>query len=242
MLTSEDGYSTDARPVFELFSSQEEADTRLILHLKYVDDTSQAERVIVRSTDTDVFLLLLHFIPQFTHLQNVKFDTGLGDKRVWIDIKSLHQSMSEDLISSLLGFHAFTGCDSTSSFVRKGKLKPLRFLTNSREFQSIFQDIGEQPHTSDITRKGLEKFTCKIYGGSEISNINTLRYLKAQERFPQKGAKLLFKKYNADLSLLPPCLLSLQLHIDRANYQTYVWKQALNAYPELPSLEENGWV
>ena len=149
--------------------------------------------------------------------------------------------MSEDLISSLLGFHAFTGCDSTSSFVRKGKLKPLRFLTNSREFQSIFQDIGEQPHTSDITRKGLEKFTCKIYGGSEISNINTLRYLKAQERFPQKGAKLLFKKYNADLSLLPPCLLSLQLHIDRANYQTYVWKQALNAYPELPSLEENGW-
>ena len=105
----------------------------------------------------------------------------------------------------------------------KKKLKPLRFLTNCREFQSIFQDIGEQPHTSDITRKGLEKFTCKIYGRSEISNINTLRYLKAQERFPQKGAKLLFKKYNADLSLLPPCLLS------------------LNAYPELPLLEENGW-
>ena len=131
LLTSEDGYSTDARPVFEIFSSQEEADTRLILHLKYVDDTSQAERVIVRSTDTDVFLLLLHFIPQFTHLQDVKFDTGLGDKRVWIDIKSLHQSMSKDLISSLLGFHAFTGCDSTSSFVRKGKWKPLRFLTRA---------------------------------------------------------------------------------------------------------------
>ena len=81
LLGSEDGLSTDARPIFELFSSQEEADTRLILHLKYVNDTSGAERVIVRSTETDVFLLLLHFVPQFTNLRDVKFDTGVGDKR-----------------------------------------------------------------------------------------------------------------------------------------------------------------
>ena len=243
LLTSEDGLSTDMRPIFELFSSQEEADTRIMLHLKYANDTSRAESVIVRSTDTDVFLLLVHFLPQFTNLRDVKFDTGVGDRRRWIDVNFLYQSMSADFISSLLGFHAFTGCESTSSFVRKGKLKPLRFLINSKLIQSVFQDIGNQPHISEKTRKDLEKFTCKIYGGTVISNIDTLRYLKAKERFRfhAKGTRLVFEKDNADLSLLPPCRTSLQLHIDRANYQTYVWKQSLNAYPELPSLEENGW-
>ena len=243
LITSEDGISTDARPIFQLYSSQEEADTRLILHLKYINDKSGAVRAIVRSTDTDVFLLLLHFCPQFDHLTGLKFDTGVGDRRRWIDISLLHQSMNEDLISSLLGFHAFTGCDSTSSFVRKGKLKPLRFLNNSKHFQSTFQGIGEQPSISKEIKEELENFTCKMYGSSGISNINTLRFVKAKERFGfhSKGTKLVYEKDNADLSLLPPCRSSLEFHIDRANYQTYIWKQSLSAYQELPPLTENGW-
>ena len=91
--------------------------------------------------------------------------------------------MSTDFISSLLEFHAFTGCDSTSSFIRKDKLKPLRFLINNKLIQSVFQDIGNQPHISEKTRTELEKFTCKIYGGTVISNIDTLQYLKAKELF-----------------------------------------------------------
>ena len=64
---------------------------------------------------------------------------------------------------------------------------------------------------------------------------------KGQFRFHSKGAKLVFEKDNADLSLLPPCHSSLELHIDRANYQTYIWKQSLSANPKLPSLTESGW-
>ena len=181
LLTSEDGISTDARPIFQLFSSQEEADTRLILHVKYVNETG-AERVVVRSTDTDVFLLLLHFSPEFTHIKDVKFDTGVGDKRRWIDIHLLYQCLHADLVSSLLGFHAFTGCDSTSSFVRKDKVKPLKLLKNSKHIQRIFQSLGNEPHTSEETRKELQKFTCRIYGGSVISDIESLRYLKAKRK------------------------------------------------------------
>ena len=61
LMTSEDGLTTDVRPVPELYSSQEEADTRIILHLKYVNDHGRTKKVVIRSTDTDVFLLLLHF-------------------------------------------------------------------------------------------------------------------------------------------------------------------------------------
>ena len=158
-------------------------------------------------------------------------------------VNLLNQCLNADLVSSLLGFHAFIGCNYTSSFIRKGKLKPLKMLKNSIHIQTIFKTLGNEPHTSEETRKELQKFTCRIYGSSLISDIDSLRYLKAKERFRLhgKGRKLLFEKDNADLSLLPPCNSSLQLHIDRANYQTLVWKQSLNAYPELPSLEESGW-
>ena len=44
----------------ELESSQEEADTRLILHAKHAADTGY-QTVIVISEDTDVFVLLLSF-------------------------------------------------------------------------------------------------------------------------------------------------------------------------------------
>ena len=113
-------------------------------------------------------------------------------------------------------------------------------LLNSEEIQSVFQDVGEEEDIPSKTRDNLEKFTCKMYG-SGISEINKLRFLKAKERFHIKGTRLFSAKENADLSLLPPCSSSLCLHIDRVNYQTLVWKQSLNAYPELPSPDQHGW-
>ena len=61
MLTSEHGEFTISAPVEELFSSQEEADTRIILHCLHASRQPDTSRIIVRSIDTDVFLLLLSF-------------------------------------------------------------------------------------------------------------------------------------------------------------------------------------
>lgn len=77
--------------------------------------------------------------------------------------------------------------------------------------------------------------------GSAIFQINTLRCLKAKEQFQSKSKSLFSAKENADLSLLPPCSSSLLLHIKRANYQTFIWKQSLSAYPGIPSPEQHGW-
>ena len=43
-----------------LFSSHDEADTRMILHA--IDLCSTFERIVVRSDDTDVLVLLLHYV------------------------------------------------------------------------------------------------------------------------------------------------------------------------------------
>ena len=54
--------ATDARSTRRDNGNHEEADTRLILHLCEAVDEGY-ERVLVISRDTDVLLLLVHFMP-----------------------------------------------------------------------------------------------------------------------------------------------------------------------------------
>lgn len=240
LITSEDGVTTDTRSVPELQSSQEEADTRMMLHAKFVNDRSKPEKLIIRSTDTDVFLLLLHFANVFEQCKNIFFDTGVGDKRRLIDINTLKLHLEPDVLKALLAFHAFTGCDSTSSFVRQGKQKPFKLLQKNKQMLSVFHDVGESDCLQEKTIDGLEKFTCMMYG-SESSTINQVRFLKARERFHVSKNQLFSEHDNADLSLLPPCRSSLVLHIQRVHYQTLIWKRSLQAFQNLAPPEHNGW-
>jgi hypothetical protein len=84
-LTSPDGQETSAVEIQELQSSQEEADTRMILHCLHVaEDSPRDSKIIVRSPDTDVFVLLLNFAQRIE--QTVLFDTGTGNKRRLINV------------------------------------------------------------------------------------------------------------------------------------------------------------
>lgn len=44
-----------------------------------------------------------------------------------------------------------------------------------------------------------------------------------------------------DISLLPPCKSSLDIHVTDANYQTYVWLSAHERHPDQPKIEDSGW-
>ncbi|GFO29295.1 hypothetical protein PoB_005580000 [Plakobranchus ocellatus] len=60
LLTGNQG-SINSILVPDLYSSHEEADSRIILHCMYASQQPTTETVIVRSPDSDVFLLLLSF-------------------------------------------------------------------------------------------------------------------------------------------------------------------------------------
>jgi len=45
-----------------------------------------------------------------------------------------------------------------------------------------------------------------------------------------------------DFSLIPPCRESLRMHVQRANYQTYIWKNSHIGYVTLPSPVGLGWM
>ena len=49
------------------------------------------------------------------------------------------------------------------------------------------------------------------------------------------------KQGKIDVKYLLPCCNSLQLHTKRANYQTSIWKDALQQNPQKPSQAGFGW-
>ena len=144
-LSSQDSTCTDCQPIVNLESSQEEADTRIVLHIDYVLKSNSNCNIVVRSTDTDVFILLLYFYcAQFksSNLENLLFDSGVGDKRKLVNIGKIASSYPRNLMLALPGFHAFSGCDSTSAFTRQGKLKPFRLLEGNPKYHTSFQSLG----------------------------------------------------------------------------------------------------
>ena len=86
-LTSYDGIDVILSTVDKLSSSHEEADSMIILHDIHASAKSTTKEIIIRSPDTDVFLLLLHHSDLIT--QSHLFDTGTGNKRRLLDIKAI---------------------------------------------------------------------------------------------------------------------------------------------------------
>jgi len=131
-LSSNDGVNVTCVEVPELYSTHDEADTRLVLHCLYADRScKEPHTIVISSPDTDVFVLLLYYCREVTNL--LLFQTGSGNKRRLIDVKEVLAAVGNDLAEGLPGIHAFTGCDSTSSFVRKGNKKAQLSLTNPRD-------------------------------------------------------------------------------------------------------------
>ncbi|KAK3107392.1 hypothetical protein FSP39_013623 [Pinctada imbricata] len=237
-LTSPQGSEVVLEEIKYLGSSQEEADTRIILHCMNISNLEGPPIIHVRSPDTDVFVLLLAFIKDIE--KPVLFETGTGNKRRILNINETAKQFNDDILKALPAFHAFTGCDSTSFFVGRGKKTTWAKLMANRQFVDTFLDLGSESFASK-TLVNLEKFVCLMYGKKD-SEVNKLRYNMFLDKFScGSGSSPLSTKNGVDLSSLPPCRSSLRLHIKRARYQSLIWNCANIANPSLPDPPGQGW-
>ena len=162
-LSSDDGIVVQALSEEDLFSSQEEADTRIILHCSHVASKFPTTFVIaVRSPDTDVLVLLSKYSQNIDH--TILFDSGMGNKRRLLNVSDIVSTKGPELCYILPVFHSFTGCDTTSAFVRCGKVAPLKVLEKRGQFLSTFQRLGQNLEIPDATCDELEQFVCCMYG------------------------------------------------------------------------------
>ena len=194
--------------VDELNSTQEEADTRLILHAAHAA-RSGYKVVDVVSEDIDVFLLCLAFkcfIPASMYVK-----CGTQTRTRYVSISSVVAAVGGELCKCLIGIHAFTGCDTVSAFARRGKITALRLVKQHTSYQEMFKQLGMEWVLSDMLFQSLQAFTCKLYCSQPgTDNINELRY-----------RLFCAKKGNIDSTQLPPCVDCLLKHASRANFQAF---------------------
>jgi len=103
-----------------LKSSHEEADSQMICHLSTIPSPS---KVVIHTADTDVLAIALGNISKIDQNIRVFLEVGIQSKNTlrFIDVSALSGTIGSSLSKALPAFHAFTGCDFTPAFARKGK-------------------------------------------------------------------------------------------------------------------------
>lgn len=209
----------------------------MVLYLQYAV-SSGFKDAVVRTPDTDIFVILLYYASSIN--LHIHLDTGTGKNRRLIDITLLARSLGNDHCAAIMGLYMFTGDDCNSAFRGKGKVGPLKKLQKYPRFQKVFKDLGSDWTVKPQVYEALEEFTCLMYGNTRVKSINEVRLLLLKKMVGED--KKLNSKSKVEFSRLPPCKDSLYPHIDRVNYRLCQWKKSHIPIFDCPHPQDgNGW-
>lgn len=212
----------------DLQSTHEEADGRMLLHAAHAAEDGY-QSVIICTEDTDVFIMCMAFHQQIKVPLFQK--CGTKARKRLVDIGKVAAATGIPNCKALIGMHAYTGCDSVSTFAGKGKVSAFKLLSSNKEAQEAFMQLGEDWDVCEELMERLEKITCLLYAAkSGTEKVNELRY-----------HMFCAKKGEIESHQLPPCIDSLRKHAQRANYQAAIWRRCLRQDPETPSPVGKGW-
>ena len=157
---------------------------------------------------------------------------GHGNSFRYISAHGIAQQLDEQLSKGILFLHAFSGCDTVSSFCGIGKKTAWNVLQSMKQVLPVFQHLSSAP--SSVTEEQMneiERYVVVMYKNtSQLSKVNEAR-------------KQLFSSGNRKIEKIPPTKAALQQHVRRAAYQAgHIWGQALIPNPTLPSPSDWGWV
>ena len=203
-----------------LESNHEEADSRMILHCLQTD----APNIVVVARDTDVLVLL---VANFGRMSCTRLwmKAGTMKKPKYVPVHDIRRELglADHVYEILPAFHSVTGCDTVSFFSGHSKRTEWDIFL---EHNSLLKDLGKFPTPSKQVTEDAEKFICHIYKAPS-ENCNQARIK-------------LFSKCHAT-ETLPPSSDAAKFHIERANYQGFIWREAHNPMPSLPPPTECGW-
>jgi len=130
---------------------------------------------VVKSPNTDVFVLLLAYQHLLDDLHNdVLFEISTGNKHRYLSVRQ-HAAVLRNVTQALPSLHAFTGCNSTSAFVCKGRKRPLSIMRKRADFVKAFSDLGtDATGVNDSLFSVLEEFVCCMYSYN-VSHFNKAR-------------------------------------------------------------------
>ena len=123
----------ERRLIDQLMCNIEEADQRLIKHIFWSLKKEKKTTFIVKSKDTDVMVLLIHYLSKFIKAGMKKLwqQTGVGNNKRFVPVHHLYTRIPKPLREVLLACYIGTGCDYLSKVGTKlGALSafPEKFL------------------------------------------------------------------------------------------------------------------
>jgi len=160
----------------------EEADTRICVHLN--DALMKGARnFLVSIVDTDVIVILIGIYFQlYSSFPDISLCVGFGAGKhfKYYNISSICQILGEQVSSALPFFHAFTGSDTTSQFLGKGKKSAWESWKAYPEVTAAFRFAAEHPYQvldlESPQMELLERFVCVMYDRTTpLSFVNELR-------------------------------------------------------------------
>ena len=125
---------------------------------------------------------------------------------------------------TLLGFHAITGCDTTSYFAGHSKKSAWKTFL---DFWQLLRGLGKGLSLTTDVKTHAETFICRMYNIHHVDSTDEGRYIM----FPRASKP----------EVLCPTQNAVQLHIKRAHYQALIWQQADQTQPGLPNPTDFGW-
>ena len=215
-------------------SDHEEADTRMLLHLydAVMDGHSIA---FIRTVDSDVIVICLHVFHQLTlhGLSQLWIGFGTGNAYKDIPIHVVANELGHEKCYALPFFHAFSGCDVTSSLNGIGKKTAWNAWTNFQEVTNTMIALTEDP--SEFSEDSnhmhlLERLTVLMYSKNcTAETVNEAR-------------QTLFVHKLKSLESIPPTKAALFQHIKRVILVvSFIWHQTLERLLHLPNFALYGW-
>ena len=136
----------------------------------------------MRASDTDVLVILLGMLERQMggNPNKIIMDCGSGNTRRYIDISSIAtelEAKQPGLAAAQPGLHAFTGCDFTSAFYRKGKVKLFEILAEDikGDFIEFFKRLTSVDEPDE--EKAADS-VCTLYGFKNLHNVDEARHAK----------------------------------------------------------------
>ena len=121
-----------ASMAFDLSSDQEEADSRMFVHVKHAKVVDNAKRVIIWSIyiNTDVAIICPRTVKEL-NIQQLFFMTGTQQRKRFIHMHAILDNLRDDISIALPNLHALSGCHSNSALSGHSKKSILKFAQSN---------------------------------------------------------------------------------------------------------------
>jgi len=100
--------------------NQEEADTRMLLHESHAAQHGH-HAILIRTVDLDVVVLSVSLAQELQSEDQLWLAFGTGQSFRYLAAHEIAAGLGRGKACALPMFHALTGCDTMSSFARRGK-------------------------------------------------------------------------------------------------------------------------